>query len=540
MFTKFRFIKPSSDEFFLSSKEEPFQGKILISGMFCQFDITYKPKTTIESQDEIEVQSEMDTCLVILKSIHPLPTVEFPPILDLGYCLTNHSVSTSYTYACVGAGAHFAMLGFSDDIEWRFMQTEWNQDDRWKGLQERYVQKNCVLFVPFVAYPREVKLKKNETQEIIVLFRPPKAGEFSGNLQIETSTGRHWEMNVKGFGVDLQVSCDKVDGRGWRPGEYEAGISFGDCSIGATSKHFVSIRNNCQVPVRFYWRVSNEAKISPSGIVLEEKELDLDTKEVCVENQHEFEMNPTFGVIQALIETNTTVNFTATSSKVYQQIARLYIDTRANHPLASNDWKNFRNQLFLLENEIKNDKSIEGQPYRFIDEEYAIHKVDNMGQICKILELPLKGRGIPLDVLCLPPLLNIGGGLTVETVRNYNIVIRNNSASLIRFSWERPKTPFKYGIYENSVYFQPLLGEIQGNENKDITAIVKAKKVGPFDKIYECSITNPKRNSGEGKVSIKFQVAGHVRGPVVAMIPAAIDFGLIQVIYLIFIYMKSL
>jgi hypothetical protein len=530
----FRFIKPSSDEFFLSSKEDPFQGKILISGMFCQFDITYKPKTTIESQDEIEVRSEMDTCFVTLKSINPLPIVEFPPILDLGFCITNHSVSKSYIFTCLGAGAHFAMLGFCDDIEWHFIQTEWNQDIRWKGLQEHYIQKNYVLFAPFLAHPREAKLKENETQEMIILFRPPKAGKFLGVLKIETSTGRHWEINVKGIGVDLQVSCDKLDGRKWRPGEYKIGIPFGDCSIGATTKHFVSIKNNCEVPIRFYWQVSDEGRIAPSGIVLEEKEKDSDTKEVCRELPCEFVMNPTFGVIQAHTEIDIIINFTPINSKAYRQIARLYIDTRTNQPHASDDWKNFRNQLFILENEIKNDQSIKNQTYRFIDEEYAIHKVDNMGQILKVLEFPMNGRGILVNVLCLPPLLNIGGGLTIETARNYNIIIRNNSASPIRFSWERPKTPFKFGVYENAVYFQPWSGEIQGNENQDITAIVKAKKVGPFDKTYECNITNPKTSSNESKVSITFQVVGHVRGPIVAMTPGTIDYGLVQVSFYTF------
>ena len=526
----FRFIKPSGDEFFMSSKEDPFQGKFLISGMFCQFDITYKPKTTIESQDEIEVRSEMDTCFVTLKSINPLPTVVFPPVIDLGYCLTHHSVSKSYTYTSLGAGAHFAMLGFCDDLEWYFNETEWNQDNRWKGIQERYIKKNYVLFAPFLAYPREVKLKENERQEIIIFFRPLKTGEFKGVLQIETSTGRHWEITIKGFGVDLCVSCDKLDGRRWRPGEYEAGISFGDCSTLSTIEHVVSIKNNCEVPVRFYWRVSNQAKIAPSGIVLEEKELDFDAKEVCTESQHEFVITPIFGVIQGLAEINSTINFTPLICKVYQQIAHLYIDTRENQPLASDDWKTCRNELFILENEIQKDQNNKNQPYRFTNEEYAVQKVDNMGCIFKILEFPMHGRGIPLDVLCIPPLLNIGGGLTIETVRNYNIVIRNNSSASIWFSWKRPKTPFKYGVYENAVYFQPWVGEIQGNQNQNITAIVKAKNVGPFDKTYECSITSPKISSNEGKlVSVTFQVVGHVRGPVIAMTPAAIDYGLVQV-----------
>lgn len=529
MFLKFRFIKPSGDEFIISSKENPFQGKILISGMFCQFDITYKPRTTIESIDEIEVRSEMDTCFVTLKSINPLPTVIFPPLIDFGYCLTNHSISRSYTYTCLRAGAHFAMLGFCNDLEWNFIETEWSQDDHWKGLQDRYIQKNYVLFAPFLAHPREIKLKENESQEMILLFRPPNVGKFSGLLQIETSTGRHWEIVVQGHGVDLQVTCDELDGRKWRPGEYEAGVVFGDCSTGATFNHRVSVKNCCEVPIRFYWRVSNEAKLASSGIVLEEKELDSDTKEVCVEFHREFLVEPRFGVIPALTKINVTISFIPTKFKFYRQIVRLYVDTQEDHPLSSNDWKNFRNQLFLLENEIKHDKSTIVQSYRFTDEEYAINKVDNMGQICKILEFLVSGRGIPIDMQCLPPLINIGGGLTIGTVRNYKFVIRNNSPSTIRFSWDRPKTPFKYGIYENAVYFQPWSGEICGNENQDIFAIVKGRKVGPFDKTYECIITNPNGDNSGSHVSIYLKIIGHIRGPIVAMVPASIDYGLIQV-----------
>jgi len=524
-----RFIKPSSDEFFISSKEDPFQGKILISGMFCQFDITYKPKTTIESRDEIEVRSEMDTCFITLRSINPLPTVIFPPLIDFGYCLVNHSVSRSYTYTCLRAGAHFAMLGFCNNLEWNFIETEWTQDDSWRGLQDRYIQKNYVFFAPFLAHPRETKLKENETQEIILLFRPSKVGKFSGLLQIETSTQRHWEIVVQGHGIDLRVTCDKLDGRRWRLGEYEIGISFGDCPIGATFHHCVSIKNSCEVPIRFYWRVSNEAKLASSGIVLEEKEFDCDTKNVCVEFQHEFLLQPTFGVIPALSEIDVTISFTPTKFKFYHQIARLFIDTREDHPLSSNDWKFFRNQLFILENEIEKDENLIKHPYRFSDEELAINKVDNMGQICKMLEFPLCGRGIQIDVQCLPPLINIGGGLTIGTVRNYKFIIRNNSASTIQFSWERPKTPINSSVYDNAIYFQPWSGQIQGNENQEISAIVKGKKVGPFDKTYDCIITNPNGGRDGGQASINLQISGHIRGPIIAMVPASIDFGLIQV-----------
>jgi hypothetical protein len=72
-----------TDQYFLSSDEEPFQGKILISGMFCRFEITYKPTNIFETEDTIEVRSEMDTCIVKLISTHPLPTVVFPGVWTL-------------------------------------------------------------------------------------------------------------------------------------------------------------------------------------------------------------------------------------------------------------------------------------------------------------------------------------------------------------------------------------------------------------------------------------------------------------------------
>jgi len=164
----------------MTSKEVPFQGKILISGMFCKFEITYTPKTVKEVEDEMLVLSEMDKCIVHLMSINPLPTVVFPPFLDVGICLTGHLVTTSYHYESKGAGAHFAMLGFSDDLQWNFIETEWNQDIRWKDLQEYYINNNFVLFAPFLAYPRIVKLEKDQSQELIVLFRPPKPGQYTG------------------------------------------------------------------------------------------------------------------------------------------------------------------------------------------------------------------------------------------------------------------------------------------------------------------------------------------------------------------------
>lgn len=164
----------------MTSEEVPFQGKILISGMFCKFEITYTPKTVKEAEDKMLVLSEMDKCIVHLVSINPLPKVIFPSILDLGICLTGHLVTTSYHYKSKGAGAHFAMLGFSNDLDWNFNEIEWNQDIRWKILEDFYINNNFALFAPFLAYPRIVKLEKDQSQELIVLFRPPKAGKYTG------------------------------------------------------------------------------------------------------------------------------------------------------------------------------------------------------------------------------------------------------------------------------------------------------------------------------------------------------------------------
>ncbi|XP_073389836.1 uncharacterized protein [Physcomitrium patens] len=528
---RLRFIKPSGDKFSMFSKEDPFQGKILISGMFCRFDVVFKPRSAIDCSDEIQVQSEMDTVVITLKSINPFPIVVFPHIINLGYCLTNHSVAASYTFTCKEAGAHFAMYGFCNDLEWTLMGTKWTQDPRYVGLQERYIEKNLIFFPPFLAYPQETKLKKNETQDLIVLFQPSKCGPFGGVLQIETSMGRHWEILVKGHGVALQVTCNKFDGREWRVGEFERGIPFGSCTIGTTSSHFVSIKNDCEVPLRFYWLNSKETQIASTNEITSKgnkTSKSVVQENIGVESQLEFVIKPTFGVIPALSEMEAIVSFTPTNFKSYQQMMCLYVDTRASHPLASNNWKHVKNELLTLENENGSGMSVGTQPYNLTNEELTIERVDNMGSVFKVLEFPTSGCGIPIDVQCIPSFLSIAGGLTIGTVRNYKIKIQNNSGSKVKFSWERPKTVYDNGVCSNAVYFEPFSGEIQGYEHLDVNAIVKARKVGSFHKVCRCLITSLNESSKEG-AEIFFQISGHTRGPCISITPAVIDYGLIQI-----------
>jgi hypothetical protein len=527
-----------TDQYFLSSDEEPFQGKILISGMFCRFEITYKPTNIFETEDTIEVRSEMDTCIVKLISTHPLPTVVFPRSLDLGYCLTGLSVSSSYTYVSKGAGCQFAMLGFSDDMEQSFSRTDRLQDDQWNDLQAQYCDNNFTFFPPFIAYPRLVTVEADKSQEIIVLFRPPKAGKFSGVLKVETQTGRHWEILVTGHAVDLEISCDKVDGRPFRPGEFKLGVDFGSCCVAEPTIHNVTVTNYSEVPVRFYWRVADQEEVAPSGVVLKERELNTDTKKACWEDPGEFVPNPCFGVLPAKTETSIAFTFTPPDLGNYRQIARLCIDTRMDHPLDSNGWKNFRDRLFRLENELSKEKKLgewrrsgaadgeEQKLFKFSDESFALNKIDNMGQISIALELNLMGVGVSLNVKLLPPLLVVAGGLTVGTVRTFDIIVRNNSPVPVQMSWERPHTPYKAGVVKNSVYFQPLTGEIPEHGNQEVQVIFRARKIGAFEARHGCRITSQLDLGGK---ELQFHVAGHVRGPVIALSPAILNYGLVQV-----------
>lgn len=534
----------------MSSTEDPFQGKILISGMLCKFDVIFTPKNVSEVKDVMEVRSEMDTCVVELMSTHPLPTVEFPSSMDCGYCLTGHSCSTSYTFVSQGAEAHFAMLGFSNDLEWNLIGTKWNQDLRWKDVQDRYVKHNFTFFAPFVAYPRMVKVQAEQSQEMIVLFRPPRCGQFSGVLKIETSTGRHWEVLVTGHAVDLDIRCTKLDGKAWREGEFDLGVSFGDSCVGGTTSHTVAIKNHCELPMRFFWRVSEQIR---SASIFNMNNGLSTTKDICWERDREFKPLPTFGVLPALSEIQMSLSFTPSHLVHYCQLACLYVDTRMDEPLSSKEWKTFRDHLFMIEhNEIVDEeknaqqeaKSLypihhasdgiinhslnpsELQAYSFCDEAFAIGKADNMGHITKVLELKLEGRGVPLDVLLVPPLLVVGGGLTIGTIRNFKITVRNNSHCAIRFSWERPGTPSKLGVLQNSVYFQPWIGDIPAYGNHDISVIFKARRIGAFEAKHECRISNL---LGLGQLPLLFRVEGHTRGPIITLSPPMLNFGLVQV-----------
>lgn len=346
-------------------------------------------------------------------------------------------------------------------------------------------------------------------------------------LQIETSTGRHWEVVVKGHAVDLQIDCTRLDGREWRPGEFDLGVNFGDGCVGGTICRNLTIYNRCEVHVRYYWRISRQMEISLSGKVMQEQEKDTDTKEVCWEAEREFVADPIFGFFPALVETNISLKFTPPNMIKYMSIARLYVDTRMDLPLASSEWKKFRDQLFRLENEIHKESNGR-QQYRFTNEEYAVNQVDNMGKISKLFEVNMLGVGVHLDVSILPNLLVVSGGLTLGTVRNFKIVLRNNSPCNVHFSWERPRTPSKSVLpcHKNGVYFQPLTGVIVAHGNQDVLVILKARTIGAIEAKHMCHFTNP---TGQGESSLLLQVEGHVRGPVVALSPAMLNYGLVQV-----------
>jgi hypothetical protein len=149
-----------------------------------------------------------------------------------------------------------------------------------------------------------------------------------------------------------------------------------------------------------------------------------------------------------------------------------------------------------------------------------------MGQISIALELNLMGVGVSVNVKLLPPLLVVAGGLTVGTVHTFDIIVRNNSPVPVQMSWECPHTPYKAGVVKNSVYFQPLTGIIPEHGNQEVQVIFRARKIGAFEARHGCRITSQLDLGGK---ELQFHVAGHVRGPVIALSPAMLNYGLVQV-----------
>ncbi|CAM6126072.1 unnamed protein product [Calypogeia fissa] len=545
---RIRVIKPVTSEFFITSTEEPFQGKCLVSGHKCDFDVIYQPPTVWEYEDVVTIKTEMQTLPLKLVAINPYPIVVLPEFVDMGLCLSGHSVCYHYTLTSKGAGGEFRFEEYEtpDDYHTTIV------DPRYDDLKWSYIDTNILYIPPFLVYPRTFQTQPNSEQEFIVLFRPPRVGVYHYILQLITSTNLHWEIKFKGTAVDLKLNLQKMEGEDFRPGQVELGVSFGVVTVSHNRVKEVTVRSQTPVPLKFFWRIQDkhcrlDQEDDPECT---RKTIDKN-KERTLDNLREFVAEPENGFFAA--DSETAINFRFTPSEVanYEQVACLYVDTRRDFPLSSDLWKNFRETLILVEYKKANwlaDQTwservlwgIDRSAFECSDQKLApttlqeivsnidrlfhVSQIENSGTIFRVAEIDVKGEGTQFEVQICPKLYQFSGVLTLGETHIGYVDIVNKSPTGVIFAWDCPKTD--YGVIKNGAYVFPQTGKIGPTSKQEIQVTMKARKVGSIDLELHCMIESPYH---KGKLPLSLKVEGHVVGPAVIISPCVLDFGLCQI-----------
>ncbi|OAE24036.1 hypothetical protein AXG93_4079s1260 [Marchantia polymorpha subsp. ruderalis] len=544
---RIRVIKPGTLQYSITSSENPFQGKTLVSGDKCDFDVIYQPPTVWCYEDQVEVKTEMDHVTIPLLAINPLPVVVLPTFVDMGLCLAGHAISYSYTLTSKGAGANFHWLPLTNVMDSDVVNSCVQPDPRYDDLESYYDNNNIFYIPPFVLYPYSFTTTTDSKQEFIMLFRPRHSGTFYTYVRLMTGTNLHWEIKFKATAIDLRLNLQRFEGMEFRPGQRELGIAFGQVTVSHMVSKEVTVKSHTRLPVRFFWRMqSKHLKVN------EETDPECLTmgRDIPIENLLVFVADPGFGVFAVESESPIRFKFTPSDLANYHQVATLYVDTRAPMPLGSDVWKDFREGLRNAEYIKANHYAEQNWPYRVlwgidnsafecsgqilnqhdmntvsscIENIFHVSQVENGGTIFRMIEIDLAGSGTHFNVRFAPSLLQFSGILTLGQIRIEEIEMINESPVEVIFTWEVHKTP--YGVVKNSAYVFPVTGKIAGNSSRKIQVTMKANKVGRIELVFHCLVESPYH---KGKLPLVLKVEGHVSGPNVIITPCVVDFGLCQ------------
>ncbi|KAI5077122.1 hypothetical protein GOP47_0006946 [Adiantum capillus-veneris] len=503
---RIRVLQPVTSYFHVAYGELCPQGVVLAPGESCKFTLVFLADTGVTVEDRLEMKCEMCAIKLVLAAKNPFPWVEIPSIIDIGPCLIGHELSTLLPVFSKGAGATFRLSSSMYDAA--------------EEVIDPGTMYNVLRVDQFIAYPNHFKLRKNESGDIIILFMPQSAGQFSFGLKIATECGLEWSTQITGCGINLDITVQDIEVGQVFKCQTEGELDFGSATTHSTNVcKKLLVKNNMAVPVRYYWRVEDNISKAQSQ------------REGHYEkNTATFSVNPCFGVFDSDASVFFTFIFTPNMPQYYQQLASLYIDTRSVYPLQSPRWKELKGIVQSLRvkmhaqkdgsaSEMTQENNKEDENDNHLISSYIVG--NNAGNVVKSLDLKLSGVGEPLQVELIPPTLQLLD--LVEQGQSYTTLVslKNNSCVDISFLWKIPEVPWVVQAKSNHVTVSPLTGTLNAMGMRSFEVHLKARTFGTLRERIICQIS--------GGPEAALYIEGSVRGPSIQIAPAFLDFGIVQV-----------
>ncbi|XP_076461366.1 deleted in lung and esophageal cancer protein 1-like isoform X2 [Babylonia areolata] len=505
-----RAYPPKSSYFSVGLGQFPGEKGLVAPGMSCHFPIRFAPDSLKDYEDEIIIHTQSSKQMVIsIQGRREPPCLTIPPQLDVGRCLVRGYQVTQFAIRNEGGPGRFCIMPRS----------------AWPATNfKTVIQNGSVMLPPFELRPSTLELDRGQVTVIEVMFRPTVTREYFQEFTILCDNCHAQHFTLKGEGETVKITLDKVE-RGESaalPGELcdrsaQHLIKFDDLNPFTYTERTISVRNHTNIELPFQWMVykpqmPKEPVKALTELVGEAPPPQGPTRDPEDDRVPEldsvFSVHPPNGVLELSATTEFRVTFAPPVISDFHNVIHLLVQ---QVPPATPATRATMSDTGGSSPEETGDEMTELGPSDGSGSKETVPTFHDM----TALEVELKGRSIPLNVVLHPYAMFLPGSYLVGNTTKRLFTMANHSFSTITFQWEP--------VHNDKMILEvePPFGELDPGMAMDLELSVTGTQPGHISHTLYCFVLNMEE-------PLHLHVDTTIKGPEVTVDEPSLNFGLVR------------
>ncbi|PVD31091.1 hypothetical protein C0Q70_10369 [Pomacea canaliculata] len=477
-----RVLPPTTSFFSVGLGQFPGNDGLVAPGMSCLYPVRFAPDSLKDYDDKIIIQTQASQSLVIhLQGRREPPVLTLPSNLDVGYCLVAGFQVTQFALCNKGGPGRFCIMPRTS----------------WPATNFKSVMVNgSVILTPFEIRPSTIELASGQTTVIEIMFRPTAVRIYTQEFTILCDNCHAKHFTLKGEGQIVKVTLT----------QHNISSKFDDLNPFTYTERAISVKNCTDVELPFQWMVYKpqmprglpENAAAPDGLIISEQEEDR-----VPELNSVFSVHPSRGFLMPADTMEFFITFAPPVVSEFHSVVHLLLQQM---PATSQGVR-----IAISEDEHSSPDEN--------DEFYAeLNPSDPQDlKFCDLtgLEIELKGRSVPLNVVLHPYALYLSGSHLFGTTVKKLFTMANHSFSTINFQWE--------AVHDSQIILEvePPYGELDPGMAMDLEVSITGCAPGHISQTLYCSVLNLDE-------PLHLHIEADIKGPEVTIDEPHLNFGLVR------------
>ncbi|XP_064614552.1 LOW QUALITY PROTEIN: deleted in lung and esophageal cancer protein 1-like [Liolophura sinensis] len=493
-----RVLPPTTPYFSIGLGQFPGEQGLVAPGMSCHYTIRFNPDSLGDYDDVIKVQTQSSRPMLIqLQGRRPPPVLSLPPELDVGFCLVGDLHIAHFLVTNEGGPGRFCLMPTSF----------------WPATNFKSSMKSGIVSLPpFEVRPSVFELQAGQKTIIEVAFHPSQVREYTEEITMVCDNCQVKHFKVKGEAQLAGVKLAAIEGgeSSQEPGEIcdvtaQHLIKFEELNPFTYTDKTVEIKNQTNVNMHFVWDIYKPLLKTPVLPGADNSDEETATTMRLASGRVSdidsvFSIHPSSGILPADDTMEFKVTFAPPKVGDFSSVLHMQLKQIPPTPPDVSSLSEV-SSVMSTESEARektSDSSLLASMPAFEDK--------------TVLEVEVKGKCVPLNVVLHPYAMIIPGTFLVGVTVKKQVVLVNHSYSGIVFHW-RSYTE------DHILEVEPSFGELGPGMALDLELSITGSHPGKIDQTLLCFVDNLQE-------PVHLHVEAEFKGPEICIEEPDVNFGL--------------